>query len=113
MRNSNAPSGEITDKTEPVTCKLTTPRFRERKATVLERLRSQILEKKELENGFEFRFSGTDSMLDELTEFIKTERTCCTFFTFGLTIGAEENDIRLRLTGPVGSKEFIESELEL
>lgn len=41
---------------------------------------------KGITNGFAFKFSGDDVMLDELTEFIKTERKCCNFFTFNLSL---------------------------
>lgn len=38
-----------------LTCKLTTPELRERKATVIASLKKQMMEKKELKNGFVFR----------------------------------------------------------
>ena len=96
-----------------VSCKLTTVEKQERKNTVLESLRKKVLEKKELANGYAFKFEGTDKMLDELTEFIKTERECCNFFTFNLSIGGDKNEIWLELTGPEQAKELIKSELEL
>jgi len=72
-----------------------------------------MLIKKELENGYAFKFNGTDNMLDELTEFIKTERECCDFFTFNLSIGGDKKEIWLELTGPKEAKEFIKTEMEL
>jgi hypothetical protein len=53
--------------------------MQERKATVLNSLKKQLLERRELENGYAFKFTGTDEMVDERTEFIKTECTCCGF----------------------------------
>lgn len=94
-----------------IACKLTTPELQKRKATVLASLRKQVEKKKELSNGYAFTFKGTDEMLDELTEFIKTERACCDFFTFGLSVAG--NKSVLTITGPKGAKEFITSELEL
>lgn len=52
-------------------------------------------------------------MLDELTEFIKTERACCDFFVFGLSISGDKSEAWLKLTGPEGTKEMITSELGL
>jgi hypothetical protein len=96
-----------------IACKLTTPELRERKETVLARLKSQVIEKKELKDGYAFKFDGSDKMLDELTEFIKTERACCDFFTFNLSIAGDKNTAWLELTGAEGAKEFIGSELGL
>lgn len=75
--------------------------MRERKATVLASLKRQTVEKRELENGYAIKFPGTDSVLDELTEFIKTEREC------------DKGEAWLELTGPAGAKGFIATELGL
>ncbi|RTL60698.1 MAG: hypothetical protein EKK37_00640 [Sphingobacteriales bacterium] len=100
-------------KTNELSCKLTTPELQKRKETVIASLKGQILEKKELKEGFAFKFSGTDEVLDELTEFIKTERACCDFFTFGLSVSGDKSEAWLELTGVDGAKDFITSELGL
>jgi len=101
------------NQTNELSCKLTTPELQKRKETVLKSLREQVVAKKELENGYAFKFPGTDKILDQLSEFIKTERACCDFFVFGLSISGEQNEIWLELTGPEGSKDFISTELEI
>lgn len=101
------------NKATTLSCKLTTPELQQRKTTVLASLRKQLIEKKELSNGYAFKFPGTDSMLNELTEFIKTERACCDFFTFNLSISGDESEAWLELTGVGGVKDFIKTELEL
>lgn len=68
------------NKSTELSCKLSTPELKQRKATVLANLRKQVIEKKELANGYAFKFSGSDKTVDELIEFIKTERECCDFF---------------------------------
>ncbi|PLK44910.1 hypothetical protein [Emticicia sp. TH156] len=94
-------------------CKLTSKELQARKATVLESLRKQVIEKKELASGYSYKFDNSDKMLDELTEFIKTERQCCDFFDFALSIISDEGTIWLSLTGPKNAKEFIKTELNL
>jgi hypothetical protein len=94
-----------------ISCKLTTPELQKRKLTVLAELKSLVLERKERSDGYSFRFEASDNMLDKLTEFIKTERACCDFFTYGLTI--EENTAWLSITGPPGAKDFIQDEMGL
>jgi hypothetical protein len=106
---------EITagNKNEEVSCKLTSPELQKRKETVIASLKKQLLEKKELENGFAFRFEGSDQVIDELAEFVKSERSCCSFFTFGLSFSGDGSEAWLNLTGPDGTKEMISEEMGL
>jgi hypothetical protein len=97
----------------PLTCKLTTVEMQGRKATVLASLRKQVLQKKELENGYAFKFPGNDKMIDELSDFAKTERHCCDFFTFNIAISGDTSSLWFEITGPKEVKEFIGTELEL
>jgi hypothetical protein len=78
-----------------VTCKLTTPELQERKRTVLAEVKQLVVQRTETEKGIKY----------------KTERLCCDFFTFSLTVGEEENFVWLELSGPEGTKEFIETEI--
>ena len=95
-----------------LTCKLTTPELQQRKKTVIADLKSQVLEKVETENGFRYKFDGTDAMLDKLNEFIKTERLCCDFFVFTLTASSDAKATWLELSGPEGTKDFIKHEID-
>jgi len=100
-------------KSKIMSCKLTTPELQNRKATVLASLKSKIIETKELKDGYAFKFPGNDEILDELTEFIKTERACCDFFTFGLSVSGDKSETWLQITGEEGAKGFITTELGL
>lgn len=100
-------------KTRAISCKLTTPELRERKATVIASLKNQVLVTRELKNGFAYRFPGTDSVVDELATFVKTERACCDFFNFDISIAGNKTEAWLKITGPKGAKDFIKTELEL
>jgi hypothetical protein len=64
-------------------------------------------------NGFAYKFEGSDSMLDELVTFIKTERACCDFFSFKLSVSGDQSETWLEITGPAGAKDFIAKELEM
>lgn len=101
------------NKSVEMSCKLTTPELRERKETVIESLKQKIVGKKELKDGFAFKFQGTDDVLDELIEFIKTERECCDFFTFAISVSGDKSEAWLELTGADGAKDFITAELGL
>lgn len=96
-----------------ISCKLTSDELQKRKETVLANLKKQVLEKKELANGYTFKFAGTDQVIDELTEFVKSERACCSFFVFTLSFSGDGSEAWLTLTGPEGAKEMISAELGL
>ncbi len=96
-----------------LSCKLMTAELQERKETVLASLGKQVIEKKELENGYAFKFNGSDKMIDEITDFAKTERHCCDFFAFNISISGDTSFLWFEITGPKEAKEFIATELEL
>ena len=104
---------EQKNKSSDLSCKLTTPELRRRKETVIASLKRQILQKKELKNGYAYKFTGSDKMVDELAEFIKTERACCDFFVFNLSFSGDKSEAWLQITGAKGAKEFIKTELEM
>lgn len=101
------------NKDKTLSCKLSSPELQKRKETVLASLKKQVLGKKELEDGFAFRFNGSDKMIDELIEFIKTERECCGFFTFNLSISGDKNEAWLEMRSKDGGKDFITNEMGL
>jgi len=100
-------------KSKIVACKLTSLELQKRKAEVIAVLKSSILKRKELSNGYQYTFKGYDTILDQIINFIKGERQCCNFLSFNLSIEDAETNIQLTITGPKGAKEFINTEIEL
>lgn len=100
-------------KVKTVSCKLTSPELQKRKAEVIVLLKENILNRKELSNGYQYTFKGSDTILDAVVTFIKTERQCCNFFTFKLSVEDEQSNITLRIIGPNGTKKFTNTEMEL
>jgi hypothetical protein len=96
---------------KPITCKLTTPELQKRKATVIADLKVLVIDRAEFEDGYSYKFEGKDEILDKLIDFIKTERMCCDFFTFQVTV--EEDTALMKITGPNGAKEFLKEEIDL
>ena len=97
---------------KPIACTLTSPELRKRKEEVIEKLKQLVLEKKELPDGYAYKFNGTDDMLDSIMTFIKSERTCCAFFNFNVLI-SNDSFVWLELSGAEAAKEFIKTELEM
>jgi hypothetical protein len=72
-------------------------------------LRSRIQGVKELEDGYEFEFTGDLAALALAADWADGEHLCCPFFEIDLKL--EAGAVWLRLTGPEGAKELIRSEL--
>jgi hypothetical protein len=100
-----------TKQEEACICRLSSAELITRKQSIIGQLKTEILEVREMENGFAYRFHGRDEIFDALTHFIKTERTCCPFFEFSLVVSKNSSRIWLELSGPEGVKEFIKAEL--
>ena len=98
--------------TKNIACKLTSAELQARKASVIAELKRAVIEKTETTNGARYKFDGSDTMLDAIINFIKTERQCCSFFDFNVAVDAT-GFIWLELSGPEGTKSFIEDEIGL
>ena len=96
-----------------VTCQLTSTELQKYKIEVIALLKDNILKKEELSNGYHYTFTGSDKTLDQVITFIKTERRCRNFLTFNIVIEDDQSNIVLNITGPDGTKEFINTEMEL
>ena len=64
----------------------------------------------EMGNGYEFQFSPKDVTLAELTDWVRMESKCCSFFDFHIDLENKGALLCLRLTGEEGVKQFIRNE---
>lgn len=93
----------------PIACNLTDSDFQERRAGVLKTVKGGVVETKELEDGYAYRFPSDVSWLVTLAKLITVERECCPFVRFTLRLEPAEGPIWLELTGPPGTKDFLDS----
>lgn len=91
----------------PIACTLSDSELRERRKTVLQKVRSAVSEVKEIENGYAYQFPSGDEMTLELARLIDLEHRCCPFLRFQLTIEPGQGPIWLEMTGPEGTKDFL------
>ena len=96
-------------KDSPVACQLSDNEFQERRSGLLAKVRDQVQEVKSLDSGYALRFESTNEIIDELTRLIQLERGCCQFLEFNLRVLPEQGPIWLELSGPEGTKEFLDS----
>ncbi|HSS22011.1 MAG TPA: hypothetical protein VLL54_18200 [Pyrinomonadaceae bacterium] len=93
----------------PAACQLTDAEFRQRRTDILNNFRGAVLETQELENGYRYRFPSSANWISQLAELITVERECCPFLQFDLRLEPAAGPIWLELTGPAGTKDFLQS----
>jgi hypothetical protein len=71
----------------------------------------RALERVALPNGYAARFPG--DMLEAVARFVANERRCCPFMSFEISFGPESAPLWLRMTGPDGTKDVLDAELNL
>jgi hypothetical protein len=91
----------------PIACSLTDAELQERSRDVLRRVGAAVVEVKELPDGYAYRLPSDTKWIGELAHLIQLERACCLFLRFQLIIEPDHGPIRLELTGPPGTKEFL------
>ena len=93
----------------PIACSLTDPEFQRRRADLLKTFQGGLLETKELTDGYAFRFPSDGTWIAELARLIIFERECCPFLRFDLQLEPANGPLWLELTGPEGTKDFLQS----
>lgn len=98
----------------PIACErqALTPTERRRQATLLHGVRGKIEQTSELPDGFELIFPADRETVMELAEWISLESRCCRFAAFSMEWD-DENRVRVRLSGPPGSREVLAAEMGL
>ena len=96
----------------PVACTLAEPELAARRAGVLGDVRQRVLEAQWLADGARLRFPAEAETLSLLATFVDLERRCCAFLRFELTVEPGGGPVWLALTGPPGTREFLQAELD-
>ena len=96
----------------PVACSLTGPELQERRRQVLRKVGEAVLEVKDLGDGYAYRFPSDDVWITELANLITFERQCCPFLQFNVRIEPGAGPVWLELSGPEGTKDFLNSLFE-
>jgi len=91
----------------PLACKLAPPELAQRRAELEAEIFNGILETRELEDGYGFRFPESDEWVQKLTQLILFERECCSFFRFELIVEPEHGPVWINLRGGPEVKSFI------
>lgn len=95
--------------TLPIACTLTQPELQARRSAVLNKFKDAVLEVKEMETGYAYRFPTDVKSIAELADLITSEHLCCAFLRFNLIVEPGDGPIWLELSGPDGTKDFLNS----
>jgi len=90
----------------PLACALTDVEMRERRRTLLDLIRSAIIDTTALPSGYLYRFDANDELRERLDRLVTLERQCCPFLTFHLN-DSGEGPICLEIAGAPEAKSFI------
>ena len=92
----------------PIACTLS-PEALERRRNDLHGLVSRVVERHVSDDRLTVRFDGSDDVLPDLSQYIRSERECCRFLRFRLTAEEDAGPIWLEISGPPGTGAFVES----
>lgn len=93
----------------PIACRLSDVEFRARRNGLLAAVRRLVVSARWQANGLLLEFPSSGATLRDVVDFVVAERVCCPFLQFHLEAGPGDAPIRLSVTGPPGSREFLET----
>ena len=91
----------------PVACSLDPAALRARREGLLADLLRRANGHEALPDGHRLRFAAGDDTLELIARAIDSERRCCRFLRFHVTVEPDEGPILLELTGPEGTRDFL------
>jgi hypothetical protein len=97
----------------PVGCTLSPEALNVRRAILLKALFQRASEHIDLPNGCRLRFAGDSEILLDIARMVEAERHCCRFLQFTIAVDADGGPITLDLSGPPGTREFLQATFDL
>lgn len=88
-----------------VACSLTSEAIAARRAGLLPGLAQRAIRRQPLDDGLALVF--TEDAFAAVASAIDAERRCCRFLRFDLVVEPDGGEVRLTLTGPPGTREFL------
>jgi hypothetical protein len=92
----------------PIACTLTPETIRLRRTALLPGLLGRAESREMLPDGYRVRFAATGDILTAVANTIDAERQCCRFLRFVVTVEPDGGPILVDITGPRGTREFLD-----
>ena len=96
----------------PVACTLSPEALPTRRQGLIAELTRRAETHEELPSGHRLSFAATDETLSIIVKAVASERHCCPFLRFQITLEPGGGPVALELTGPPGTREFLSALLE-
>ena len=97
----------------PIVCTLGAAALKARREDLLGGLVCRAEERIDIPNGYRVRFKAVEGVLPKIADVIDTEKECCRFLRFELTVEPDSRAIWLEFTGPPGTREFLAGLLDV
>lgn len=92
----------------PIACTLGPADLSARRDTLLPGVIARAEQAETVADGVRWRFSPSDTLMLALAIMIDAERRCCPFLRFQVVAEADNGPVWLEVTGPAGTREFLE-----
>ena len=96
----------------PIACTLTPEALQTRREGLLTDLVRRALRREDLTDGLRLEFAPFGDTLALIARVVEAERHCCRFLRFGITVEPDGGPVFLELTGPAGTRDFINALFE-
>ena len=94
-----------------IVCELQPEELRERREGLLAELGRRVRGREDRGDGVRLEFPPGGGTLALIASVVEAERQCCQFLRFGIQVEPDDGPIYLDLTGPPGTREFLEGVL--
>ena len=92
----------------PVACTLGPAALKARREGLLAEVFARAQSIEDLPDGSRLRFAAAGEIVPLLARAVDAERQCCRFLRFQIVVEPDEGPVTLDLTGPPGTREFLE-----
>ena len=96
----------------PIACSLTPEQRGTMRRELLPGLMAAATGQEALPSGYRWSFASTPGLIGRIAEVIEAERSCCRFLTFHVEAEPDLGPVVLEVTGPEGTREFLDQLME-
>ena len=97
----------------PIACTLTPEALRARREGLLMGLVRRAEHRQDLLEGLRLQFAPSGETIALIAQAVDAERHCCRFLRFGITIEPDGGPVFLDLSGPPGTRDFVNALLDM
>lgn len=93
----------------PIACSLTPTELAKRRDGLLPGLLARAIAREDVASGFRWTFEFDPTLLRSVVDVVEAEHRCCRFLRFSVGIEPGNGPLTLEVTGPEGTREFLET----